>query len=175
MTQKEKTLYVRNARPNTLRFKFNDVSYFLRHRGSREDSTAMPIEAENDNTIARFLKQRILERITQDQFTRLAARTIDVLPNEYIKQSIRQAGYKELDLHNASKLYEASQDDTSGKKTMINEKEVSKRVTPNLEWSGDLMTTEEELEDFIDFSAKTNSYPSKHRDDDEARRKQMGY
>jgi len=157
--KKETTLYVRNARPNMVVFKFNDVRYVLQHRGNRADSTALPVEAKEDNTISRWLKNGQLEEISKDSFMQLGRRSVDVLPNEYLKRDVRNN--KAADL----RLVE-SKDDASGLKVDIVPSEAVKTASEisRPEWAGDLMTTEEELENFnYDEDNSHANYQSKHR------------
>jgi len=157
--KKETTLYVRNARPNMVVFKFNDVRYVLQHRGNRADSTALPVEAKEDTTISRWLKNGQLEEISKDSFMQLGRRSVDVLPNEYLKRDVRNN--KAADL----RLVE-SKDDASGLKVDIVPSEAVKTASEisRPEWAGDLMTTEEELENFnYDEDNSHANYQSKHR------------
>lgn len=155
---KEKTLYVRNARPNMVVFKFNDIRFVLQHRGNRADSVALPIEAKDDNLISRWLKNGQLEEISRDSYMKLGRRSVDVLPNEFLKRDVRNAKAADLRLVQ-------SKDDASGLKVDIVPTEAVKTTSDisRPEWAGDLMTTEEELETF-DYSESGNAnYQSKHR------------
>jgi hypothetical protein len=155
----EQTLYVRNRRPNRVVVSFSGVRYVIERRGSREDSVSLPAEAANDSVVSRWLKTGILEKITKDQFMTLAARTVDVNPAPYLKRPVREQNRRDLGLHPAEA-------DTTRSLTQISDKEVSKAASPNLEWAGDLMSTEEEIEEFLpEQQGDTRNYPSKHRDD----------
>ena len=159
MAAKEDTLYVRNARPNMLIFKFDDVRYVLQHRGNRADSVALPITAEKDNLIARWLKNGQLEKINQKSFMALGKRSVDVLPNEFLKRDVRNNKASDL------KLVE-NKDETSGGKIDIVPSEAVKTVdrVSRPEWAGELMTTEEELDTFnYEGNSPDTSYPSKNR------------
>lgn len=140
-------------------FKFSDVRYVLQHRGNRADSTALPIEAKDDNTISRWLKNGQLEEISKDSFIQLGRRSVDVLPNEFLKRDVRNNKAADLRLVQ-------SKDDASGLKVDIVPTEAVKTTSEisRPEWAGDLMTTEEELEMF-DYSADNSAanYQSKHR------------
>jgi hypothetical protein len=157
--KKEDTLYLRNARPNRVVFKYADVRYVLEHRGNRQDTVALPIEAEKDTLISRWLIAQQLEKITKDQFHKLATRSVDLLPNQFLKRSVRDNRAGDIKLVKA-------EGDGSGTLTAIDQKQVHSGVTQNArpEWGGDLMSTEEELEDgqFDQVVTNTN-YPSKHR------------
>jgi hypothetical protein len=164
-TEKNETLYVRNARPNRVVFHYAGNRYRLEHRGNRNDSTSLPIEAQNDPTISRWLKIGQLERIGKDAFMRLGARQVDILPNEYLQRKIRNNPKGELAMSPAEA-------DTTRSLTQVDDKAVNKAADPSPKWSGDLMTTEEEL-GTTDFEAANAEYPSHHRDSDV--RQQMGY
>jgi hypothetical protein len=167
-TPKEDTIYVRNRRPNTVVFSHDGIRYSLDRRGSRADSVSLPADATNNSTISRWLKTGILEKITKDSFMQLAARKVDVEPNPYLKRPVRSQSKGELQMGPAEA-------DTTRSLTQITDVGVHKAASPNVEWAGDLMTTEEELEDFIPDIEDQQNYPSKHREEDVARRKQMGY
>ncbi len=154
----EKTLYVRNARPNMVVFKFNDVRFVLQHRGNRADSTALPIEAKEDNTISRWLKNGQLEEISKESFMQLGRRSVDVLPNEFLKRDVRNNKAADLRLVQ-------SKDDASGLKVDIVPTEAVKTTSEisRPEWAGDLMTTEEELETFDYGDNSASNYQSKNR------------
>lgn len=98
---------------------------------------------------------------------KLGARTVDVLPNEYLRRDVRSPRAYDVNMRPADA-------DTTKSLTQVDEKDVHKAVrdhsTPK--WAGDLMSTEEELED-MDFTHDHQQYPSHHRDDDV--RRQMGY
>lgn len=159
------TLYVRNGRPNRVIFHFNGMRYRLEHRGHRQDSTSLPIDAANDPEVSRWLKIGQLEQISKDAFMKLGARQVDVLPNEYLQRKIRNTAKGEVAMHPAEA-------DTTRSLTQINEKEVQKQANPSSKWAGDLMSTDEELETF-DYSDSGNQYPSKYRDEEV--RQAMGY
>lgn len=165
----EKSLYIRNGRPNRVVFHFNGVRYPLEHRGSRQDSVALPIEAANDQQISRWLQIGQLEKISQDSFMKLGARTVDILPNEYLKQNVRKPGGLNVPMT-------AAESDTARTLTQVEDRDVQNMVRENVspKWAGDLMSTEEELEsaEFANQQAQP-SYPSKNRDDDV--RRQLGY
>lgn len=161
---KEDTLYVRNARPNRVIFHYNGMRYRLEHRGHRQDSTSLPIEASNDPEVSRWMKVGQLEKISKDAFMKLGARQVDVLPNEYLQRKIRNTPKGEVAMHPAEA-------DATRSLTQINEKEVQKAANPSPKWAGDLMTTDEEIEQ-LDFS-QADQYPSKYRDEEQ--RQQMGY
>ena len=169
---KETTLYIRNRRPNRVAFLYAGNRVRLEHRGHREDSWALPSEAENEPTISRWLKQGVLEKITKDSYMRLGARTVDIAPNEFLRSHKVRA-------RNSGVPMIASDGDTAGTLTIIADKEIHAHANPQLQWAGDLMTTEQELEEYQydskDSAAGSQNYPSKHRGDEEARRKQMGY
>ena len=171
--KEEGVLYVRNRRPNRLVLKYNGLREVLDHRGSRQDSTSIPVEAERDPSIARFIKLGYLEKISRESFMKLAKRTIDTLPNEFLKRSQRSdRGITEIMMYEAKDDYFKGQSDTSGEKIMIKDGDVRKLVNPSPQWAGDLMTTEEELET-IDLETAEQNYPSKHRDATNTRA--MGY
>lgn len=70
-------IHVRNGRPNRLIVKYAGVKFLLERRGSREDTTSLPAEAENDPIVARFLRQGFLEKISKEAFMTLNERTED--------------------------------------------------------------------------------------------------
>lgn len=70
-------LYVRNGRPNRLIIKHAGLKYLLERRGSREDTTSLPVEAENDPVVARFLRNGYLEKISKEAWMTLNAREED--------------------------------------------------------------------------------------------------
>lgn len=164
------TLYVRNGRPNRIVFHFDGVRYLLEHRGNRQDSTALPAEAGNDQQIARWLQNGQLEKISRDSFMKLGSRTVDILPNEYLKRDVRaQGGGLAIPMV-------AADSDTTRSRSQVADGDVHKMVRDNVspKWAGDLMSTEEELET-AEFAAQQTqpNYPSKNRDDDA--RRQLGY
>jgi hypothetical protein len=158
-TPVEDTLYLRNARPNRVIFRYADVRYVLEHRGNRSDSVALPIDAEKDTTIARWMQSGQLERISKESFHKLATRTVDILPNQYLRRAVRNEKAGDLKMTVAD-------GDGSGTLTAIDQKQVHSSVSGNSrpEWAGDLMTTEEEL-DSDEYSGVTTvtDYPSRHR------------
>lgn len=164
-TAKESTLYVRNSRPNMIIFRTADgTRHKLEHRGHRQDSTALPIEALSDPIVSRWLKIGQLEKISREDFMELGKRVVDVTPNEFLQRKIRNARAPGLAMHPADS-------DTTKTLTQIVDTEVGRAANPSPQWAGDLMTTSEELET-MDFS-QAASYPSKHRD--EELRREMGY
>jgi len=164
----EQTLFVRNRRPNRVVFSYAGNRYVLERRGSREDSTSLPADAKNDVTISRWIKQGVLEKISRDEFMRLGARTVDTPTAGFLKRPVRDQRHRDLRLHPAEA-------DTTRSLTQIEDREVHSNASPNLEWAGELMSTAEELETMPEESEKMPNYPSKHRGDDEAVRRQMGY
>lgn len=162
MAIKETTLYVRNARPNGIVFHFDGVRYALKHRGHREDSVALPSEAANDGQISRWLQMGQLEKISKEAFMKLGQRTVDVLPNEYLKRTMREGRGIEVPMVKADS-------DTTGTPSVVVDKDVSRVVKGVLspQWAGDLMSTDEELESPEFQNQQTPaSYPSKNRDGD---------
>lgn len=161
------TLYVRNGRPNRIVFHAAGVRYMLEHRGNRADSAALSQDAAREPVIVRWLQSGQLEKISREAFMRLGSRTVDTLPNEFLKRNVRQQNARDLDMKPAD-------GDTTKTFTQVDEGDVHKTVRARLrpEWAGDLMTTEEELETLSETQAH-QSYPSKHRDEDA--RRQMGY
>jgi hypothetical protein len=162
---KEDTLYVRNGRPNRVVFHFNGMRYRLEHRGHRQDSTSLPIEAANDPEVSRWMKIGQLEKISKDAFMKLGARQVDVLPNEYLQRKIRNTAKGEV-------VMIPAEADATRSLTQINEKDIGKSANPAPKWAGELMSTDEEIET-LDYSQAENQYPSKYRDDDQ--RREMGY
>lgn len=154
----EQVLYVRNARPNMVIFKFNDVRYVLQHRGNRADSVPLPEEARKDNLISRWLKNGQLEEISKEAFMQLGKRSVDVLPNEFLKRDVRNNRAADLKLV-------TDKDDASGLKVNIVPGDATKTVNKisRPEWAGELMTTEEELELFSYEDQGNANYQSKHR------------
>ena len=167
MAAKETTLYVRNGRPNILVLNYAGSRIPLGRRGSREDSTSLPVEAMNDPVISRWLKQGLLEKISRDAFMKLGARQIDIEPNQFLKRPVRDGRTADVIMHPADA-------DTTRSPSTLRDNDIRKAATPKLEWSGDLMSTDEELEE-MDYSAPEHNYPSHHRDNDDAVRRQMGY
>lgn len=167
MATSEKTIYVRNARPNRVVFHYAGTRYMLEHRGNRQDSVALPSEAQNDPQIMRWIQNNQLERITRDSFMKLTTRQIDTLPNEFLDRAVRKSNARDVALHPAEA-------DTTRTLTQVNDGDVQKAVRDRLspKWAGELMTTDEELEDLQETNAALN-YPSKHRDSDT--RRAMGY
>ena len=165
-------IYVRNARPNKVVFHFDGTRYPLEHRGHRGDSTALPAEAAQDSLISRWIQQGQLEKISKEAFMQLGARTIDVLPNEYLAQPMRAgrgAGAGVVPMVNA-------ESDTSKGLSQLRDADVFKQVREGVspKWGGDLMSTEEEIEspEFTNAQDRAkNNYPSKNRDDT----RQAGY
>jgi hypothetical protein len=174
----EEALYVRNGRPNMIVFNYGGVRYALQHRGNRQDSTALPKEAINDLTISRWLKIGQLEKISKESFMALGARTVDVLPNEYLKRPVRglnkNDGNLDIPMVVADKAGGKEQN-TAGTLTHLKDGDVQKQVREGVsaKWAGDLMSTEEELEEFLPEQEEQANYPSKHRGDEA--RQQMGY
>jgi hypothetical protein len=155
-------VYLRNARPNQVIFHYDGLRYKLEHRGNRNDTVALPAGALNDRDISRWVQVKQLEVISKDSFVKLATRTVDILPNEFLQQPIRRGKGVEVPMVRA-------EGDISGTKTQIVEadamKTVKNTITPK--WGGDLMSTEEELDsgDFQNAQTEPN-YPSRHREGD---------
>jgi len=165
---KNDTVFLRNKRPNAIVFHYAGTRVPLAHRGNRADSVALPAEALEDAQVSRWIQVGQLEKISQEDYISLQKRRIDVLPNEFLKQSnIRNQGAAQTGVP-----LEKTGADTGNvdQKDVI--ADVRDRVSPK--WAGDLMTTEEELEVY-DYTKNEESanYPSKYRD--EAARNQMGY
>lgn len=166
-TKKEDTLYLRNKRPNRIVFHYAGSRYPLAHRGHREDSVALPIDALGDQNVTRWINVGQLEKITQEEFIALGRRRVDVLPNDYIKRPVR-----------GNRTSGVPMVPTSGDSGDVTSGDVHSNIrkTVSAEWAGDLMTTEEELEEFnYDHQDPQTNYPSKHRGNEEAERKQLGY
>lgn len=163
----ESTIYVRNARPNTIVFHYAGTRYKLEHRGNRQDSAALPKEAQSDPSVMRWLQNGQLERISKDSFMRLGARTVDTLPNEFLNRPVRKTNAHDVTMRPAEA-------DATNSLTQVDDGDVHKSVRDRLspKWAGELMTTEEELEDIAESQSMQN-YPSKHRDS--GARQQMGY
>jgi hypothetical protein len=70
----EKTLYVRNNRPNAVLIRYAGQALSMDRRGSRNDTGALPADAEGDPTVAAFITRGIIEIITKEQFFALDAR-----------------------------------------------------------------------------------------------------
>jgi len=161
MAKAEDTLFVRNGRPNGIVFHFDGVRYKLEHRGHRQDSVALPIDAASDGQISRWLQIGQLEKISRDSFMKLGSRTVDVLPNEYLKRPMREGRGVETPLRRADS-------DTTGSLSVVDDGDVSRTVNSTLsqKWAGDLMSTEEELDspEFANQQTQPN-YPSRHRED----------
>jgi hypothetical protein len=156
--KKEEALYIRNRRPNRIIVNWAGTRYPpLERRGSRQDSLSLPAEAENDPVIARWLRVGILEKISKEAFMKLGSRTVDIEPNQFLKRPVRTNGFKDL------LLEKVTEGNTSGEKFNINETAARKASTPNLEWAGELMSTDEEIEG-MDFNHNTANYPSHHRE-----------
>lgn len=173
----ENTIYVRNARPNTVVIRYGDLRISLAHRGglgrdlprSPGDACALPADALNDPTIAKWLRNGTLEEISKDAFMKLSRRTIEVAPGQFLARPVR--GTKGVPVG-----MQPAEADAGKTKTQVSDQDVGKAIDKLLtpEWAGELMTTEEELEE-MDLDNKAANYPSKHRDEDEASRRQMGY
>jgi len=159
------TAYLRNGRPNSVVFHFQGVRYKLEHRGHRQDSVAVPAEALNDGNISRWIKIGQLEKITRDSFMTLGARTVDILPNEFLAQPMRTSRNGGA----GAVPMEKAEADTAGTLTQIKDADVFKTVREGVspKWGGDLLSTEEELEssEFVNAQTTTNNYPSKNRED----------
>ncbi len=158
-------IYVRNARPNKVIFYYAGVRYPLEHRGHRGDSVALPAEAAQDGTISRWLQQGQLEKISRDSYMKLGARTVDILPNEYLAQPMRSgrgAAAGVVPMQNA-------EGDTSKGLSTVKDADVFRSVREGLspKWGGDLMSTEEELDspEFTNQQDNKANYPSKNRED----------
>lgn len=162
MAAKETTVYLRNKRPNGIVFYHDGVRHKLEHRGHRQDSVALPADALNEPQISRWLQIGQLEKITKDDFMKLGARTIDVRPNEYLKRPMREGRGTEVPMRKADS-------DTTGSLSVVEETDVTRVVRGTLspQWAGDLMSTEEEIEEFgYGEQNQNDNYPSKHREDD---------
>jgi len=162
--ENEKHIYVRNARPNRVAFTYDNLRYKLERRGSREDTTSLPADAQSDPILARWLKGGVLEKITRESFIQLAKRTVDVEPRYFLK---RKTG------KDRGVVMSPAEGDATKSLTQLAEKDVRVAANPGLEWAGELMTTEEELETMTDEELERQNYPSRHRSDFDTR--QMGY
>jgi hypothetical protein len=164
---REEALYLRNGRPNMIVFHYDGVRYKLHHRGNRADSISLPAEAKNDPEISKWIRKGQLEKISKEAFMKLGARQVDILPNQFLKRDMRKHRGAEVTMRPAEA-------DTTKSLTQLDEKDVHKQIVEksSLEWAGDLMSTDEELET-MDYSDDSMNYPSKHRDEDA--RREMGY
>jgi hypothetical protein len=75
------TFFVRNRRPNRVVIKYADLRVALERNGAREDSVALPAEARNEPSIARWLRQGILEEISKNAYLELQASLAAFDPN----------------------------------------------------------------------------------------------
>jgi len=163
---KDDLVYLRNGRPNKVVFHYAGTRQPLEHRGHRGDSVSLPKDALQDATIARWVKQGQLEVISKEAYMQLGARTVDVLPNEYLSQPMRTgrgAAAGVVPMQNADS-------DTSKGLSQLKDADVFRSVREGVspKWAGDLMSTEEELEsaEYINKQHDTNAnYPSKNRED----------
>lgn len=135
---KEKTLFLRNWRPHRVRVKYEGLAYNLERRGDMRDTLSLPADAENDPVIAKLIKQDRLERITKDQFHRLAARVEDA-PFPKLKHRATETNVEMLpeDHRTPTLVVDGSFDAMSekGRATM----------SPNIETVNPPKSTEEEL------------------------------
>src|SRR4051812_9798576 len=170
MTARESTVYLRNKRPNTVVLRYGELRIPLAHRGglgkdlrnSPGDSCALPADALNDPVITRWLQNGTLEKISKDAYMKLGQRTVDVLPNEYLKRPVRNGRETELPMRKADA-------DTTGSLSVVHDTDVARVVKGTLrsEWAGDLMSTDEEIDEFgYDTQTEQANYPSRHRDND---------
>lgn len=169
MPVKETTVYLRNKRPNGVVFHYDGIRYKLEHRGHRQDSVAVPAEAVQDGQINRWIQAGQLERISKEAFMKLGQRTVDVRPNEFLKRPVREGRGVEVPMRK-------SEADTTGSLSVIHDTDVARTVRDNLspKWAGDLMSTEEEIEEFgYDKQQEQPNYPSRHRNATDTR--EQGY
>lgn len=68
-------LYVRNTRPNAVLIKYEGNKFPVERRGSREDTIALPADAESDPVVASLITRGIIEKISKDAFYALDARS----------------------------------------------------------------------------------------------------
>jgi hypothetical protein len=163
---KENLVYLRNARPNKIVFHYADNRIPLEHRGHRQDSVALPSDALEDATISRWVKQGQLEKISKEAYMQLGARTVDVLPNEYLSQPMRTGRGQGA----GNVPMQPAEADSNKGLTQLKDTDVFKSVREGVspKWGGDLMSTEEELEssEYINKqSEQSSNYPSKNRED----------
>ena len=162
MATKESTVYLRNKRPNGVVFHFDGIRYKLEHRGHRQDSVAVPAEALQDGQINRWVQLGQLEKISKESFMKLGQRTVDVLPNEFLKRSMREGRGIEVPMRKADS-------DTTGSLSVVEEGDVTRVVRDHVspKWAGDVMSTDEEIEEYgYDNQNEQQNYPSRHRDGD---------
>lgn len=147
MEGNETTLYVRNYRPNMVIVPYAGVRYKLERRGARNDNTALPIEAQSDPTINRWLRQGILEEITKEDFIELAVRDND---SEYKLKKPERIRIKIEEPQSATPTLITKDKDG---KDILNDESVKRNImSPKLEWETEPLSTSEEL-------AKTTGKP----------------
>lgn len=169
MATKESTVYLRNKRPNGIVFHHDGIRYKLEHRGHRQDSVALPADALQDATISRWIQLGQLEKISKESFMKLGLRTEDMRPNAFLKRPMREGRGIEVPMTKA-------ESDTTGSLSVVHENDVNKVVKDSLspKWAADLMSTEEEIEEFgYDKQDSSVNYPSRHRGDTNTR--ESGY
>lgn len=137
MAAQDNTFFVRNWRPNRVVFKYSGLKYVLERRGDRQDTTALPLDAKSDPTIARWLKMNILEDIEKDEFIELAARTSDG-PFAPLRSKA-----KEVDIPIENRT---SAEPTTIKSELIDNQEWRKKhLSPSLEYMTEPESTSEEV------------------------------
>lgn len=71
-------LYIRNTRPNAVLIRYvvgdKTMKYTVERRGSREDTTVLPLEAKDDPVVAGLINRGIIEEISKEAFYALDAR-----------------------------------------------------------------------------------------------------
>ena len=141
MAVQDNTFYVRNWRPNRVVFKYSGLKYVLERRGDRQDTTALPLDAKSDPTIARWLKVNILEDITKDEFIELASRTSD---GPFTPLRSRA---KEVDIPIENR--QSAEPTTIKSELMDNQEWRQKYLSPNLQYMTEPETTSEADAEFL--------------------------
>lgn len=132
--------YVRNTRPNAVLVRLGDkphqTKYVVERRGSREDTTALPADAIDDPTVARFIQRGIFEVITKDQFMRLGERSTGRPSIPLVERSANQVALPMGDMNN------------SRTPTIIADEDIKKFAgerSPNPEFVSQPKSTEDEI------------------------------
>jgi hypothetical protein len=152
-------LYVRNRRPNRVILNYAGMRTVLERRGNRADSVGLPTDAARDATIGRWLRSGILEKLTAEQYHTLQSRTVDVEPTQFLKRPIVQQQRMGQGLPMIP-----AESDGSKSPSQLSDQTVRTGAVPGSDWAGDLMTTQEEIEQSPELFDKQKAYPSKHRE-----------
>ena len=153
---KDSTFYVRNWRPNRLVFKYAGLKYILERRGDRQDTVALPVDAQSDPTIARWLKSSMLEDIQRDDYIELASRVTEGPFGELRSRA------KDVDIPIEDRT--SDQPTTIRTELLDNQEWRRKHLSPNLEFRDKPKSSADEVADIKAAREKASELEKKTKE-----------